>query len=68
MRRAAELRQQVDQLAPDREVILCTLGDTTRGPARDAVLQATGLRVIRIPAWRCLQDPDKTAGEIRTRL
>jgi very-short-patch-repair endonuclease len=36
--------------------------------ARDAVLQATGLRVIRVPAWRCLQDADTTAREIAARL
>jgi very-short-patch-repair endonuclease/RecA/RadA recombinase len=36
--------------------------------ARDAVLQATGLRVIRVPAWRCLHDPDTTARQIAGRL
>ena len=35
--------------------------------ARDAVLQATGLRVIRVPAWRCPHDPDTTAREIAGR-
>lgn len=35
--------------------------------ARDAVLQATGLRVIRVPAWSCLQDADTAAREIAAR-
>lgn len=29
--------------------------------ARDAILNAIGVRVTRIPTWRCIQDPDAAA-------
>ena len=36
--------------------------------ARDAVLNRLAIRVIRVPAWRCLQDPDKTARNVAAQL
>ncbi|WP_291801306.1 AAA domain-containing protein [Cellulomonas sp.] len=36
--------------------------------ARDAILKSIGIRVIRIPAWRCLQDPDAEARQIARQL
>ena len=36
--------------------------------ARDAILKSIGVRVIRIPAWRCLQDPDTEAQQIARQL
>ena len=36
--------------------------------ARDAILKSIGIRVIRIPAWRCLQEPDTEAHQIARQL
>ena len=36
--------------------------------ARDRILAKAGWEIIRIPAWRCIWDPDAAAREIRLRL
>jgi very-short-patch-repair endonuclease len=38
-----------------------------RDLARDEVLQHLGWQVIRVPAWRCLTEPERVAAEILTR-
>ncbi len=32
--------------------------------ARDALIEAMGLRVLRVPAWRCLADPEAVAKQL----
>lgn len=34
--------------------------------ARDALLKASGLNVVRVPAWKCISDPTTVAIEIKT--
>ncbi|MCP3912974.1 MAG: DUF559 domain-containing protein [Actinomycetia bacterium] len=35
-----------------------------RDLTRDAILRAAGWQVLRVPAWRCLSEPDIVSGEI----
>jgi very-short-patch-repair endonuclease len=36
--------------------------------ARDEVIEGMGVTVVRVPAWRCLLEPDVVAQEVRRRL
>jgi very-short-patch-repair endonuclease len=36
--------------------------------ARDALIRHQGWKVVRIPAWRCLSNPDRAVEEIRSVL